>query len=157
MSRTRQYNPSNSSSVTIDDECITKFNDFRMSRGKTKFVIYKITDDKKRVVVEDVSEDADWEVFRTKLADAKDAAGNPAPRYATYDVQYEIPGEGQRSKIIFISWVPQDTPTRLSMLYASTREVLKNAVNVAQSIHADDKSDIEWKSVLAEVSKGKGQ
>jgi cofilin len=43
------------------------------------------------------------------------------------------------------------------MLYATTREVLKNAVNVAQSIHADDKSDIEWKSVLAEVSKGKGQ
>lgn len=67
-----------------------------MSRGKTKFVIYKITDDKKRVVVEDVSDDADWEVFRTKLADAKDAAGNPAPRYATYDVQFEIPGEGQR-------------------------------------------------------------
>ena len=62
-----------------------------MSRGKTKFVIYKITDDKKRVVVEDASDDADWEVFRTKLADAKDAAGNPAPRYATYDVQYEIP------------------------------------------------------------------
>lgn len=87
---------SNQFSVTIDDECITKFNDFRMSRGKTKFVIYKITDDKKRVVVEDVSDDADWEVFRTKLADAKDAAGNPAPRYATYDVQFEIPGEGQR-------------------------------------------------------------
>lgn len=109
-----------------------------MSRGKTKFIIYKISDDKKRVVVEDVSDDADWEVFRTKLADAKDAAGNPAPRYATYDVQYEIPGEGQRyaffpfagirldttkqillcrSKIIFISWVPQDTPTRVSFFF----------------------------------------
>lgn len=43
------------------------------------------------------------------------------------------------------------------MLYASTREVLKNAVNVSQSLHADDKSDIAWKVVLAEVSKGKGQ
>lgn len=43
------------------------------------------------------------------------------------------------------------------MLYASSREVLKNALNVSFSIHADDKSDIAWKSVLADVSKGKGQ
>lgn len=43
------------------------------------------------------------------------------------------------------------------MLYASTRENVKNAVNVVSSIHADDPSDIEWKTVLNEVSKGKGQ
>lgn len=89
-------------SVTVDDECINKFNEFRLSRGKTKFIIFKITDDKKRVVVDDVSDDADWEVFRSKLEDAKDAAGNPAPRYATYDVQYEIPGEGQRYAAVVI-------------------------------------------------------
>ena len=42
-----------------------------------------------------------------------------------------------------------------SMIYASTREVLKNALNVVTSIHADDKSDIEWKTVLKEASGGK--
>jgi cofilin len=41
------------------------------------------------------------------------------------------------------------------MIYASTREVLKNALNLAVSIHADDKSDIEWKTVLKEASGGK--
>lgn len=41
------------------------------------------------------------------------------------------------------------------MIYASTREVLKNALNIANSIHADDKSDIEWKIVLKEASGGK--
>jgi cofilin len=145
------------SGVSIEDECITAFNEFRLSRGKVKFVIYKITDDKKRVVVEESSGDKDWEVFRSKLSDAKDAAGNPAPRFAVYDVEYEIPGEGIRNKIIFISWVPESTPTRLSMLYASTREVLKNAVNVVSSIHADSPADIEWKVVLADVSKGQGK
>lgn len=86
-----------------------------------------------------------------------------------------------RSKIIFISWVPSDTPTLVSdhpvnvlgqelplgqdsstdlytqwsMIYASTREVLKNALNLSASIHADDKSDIEWKTVLSEASGGK--
>lgn len=45
--------------------------------------------------------------------------------------------------------------TQWSMIYASTRENLKNALNIHTSIHADDKSDIEWKTVLAEASGGK--
>lgn len=47
--------------------------------------------------------------------------------------------------------------SQLSMVYASTREVLKNALNVANSIHADDKSEIEWSAVLAEASGGKAK
>lgn len=41
------------------------------------------------------------------------------------------------------------------MLYASTRENLKQALNVTNSMHADDKGDIEWKTVLQEASGGK--
>lgn len=59
-------------------------------------MIFKVSDDKKRVVVEESSSDPDWEVFRSKLAGARDAAGNPAPRFAVYDVEFEIPGEGLR-------------------------------------------------------------
>ncbi|KAJ5091958.1 cofilin [Penicillium alfredii] len=144
------------SGVSIDDQCITEFNNFRMSHGKTKFIIYKISDNKKNVVVDEVGHDQDYEVFRTRLEAAADSNGKPAPRYAVYDVEYDLGGgEGKRSKIIFISWVPSDTPTLWSMIYASTREVLKNALNIATSIHADDKSDIEWKAVLAEASGGK--
>ncbi|KAI9374150.1 hypothetical protein BJX61DRAFT_541082 [Aspergillus egyptiacus] len=150
------------SGVAIKDECMTAFNDFRMTGGtkgsKPKFIIFKISDNKKDVEVEEVSEDPDYEVFRSKLEAAKDSKGNPAPRYAVYDVEYDLGGgEGKRNKIIFISWVPSDTPTLWSMIYASTREVLKNALNVHTSIHADDKSDIEWKTVLAEASGGKAK
>lgn len=67
-----------------------------MSR-KVKYVIYKITDDLKQIVVEEQSEEEDYEIFREKLASAKDAKGNPAPRYATYDVEYDLGGgEGKR-------------------------------------------------------------
>ncbi|KAB8258773.1 cofilin [Aspergillus pseudonomiae] len=147
------------SGVTIADDCLTKFNDFRMTGGskgeKPKFIIFKIADNKKEVVVDEVSSEQDYEVFRNKLAAAQDSKGNPAPRYAVYDVEYELGSEGKRSKIIFISWVPSDTPTLWSMIYASTREVLKNALNIHTSIHADDKGDIEWKTVLNEASGGK--
>ena len=43
------------------------------------------------------------------------------------------------------------------MLYATSRQTLKNAINPHTSIHADDKSDIEWKNVLKEASSGKAQ
>ncbi|KAJ5279689.1 hypothetical protein N7478_005061 [Penicillium angulare] len=144
------------SGVTIDDNCLTEFNNFRLSHGKTKYIIFKISDDKKTVVIDKVGHDQDYEVFRKDLEDAKDSTGKIAPRYAVYDVEYELAaGEGKRSKIIFISWVPEGVPTLWSMIYASTRENLKNALNLSSSIHADDKSDIEWKTVLKEASGGK--
>jgi cofilin len=144
------------SGVTINDECITAFNDFRMSRGKTKFLIFKIADNRREIVIDEVSQNPDYEAFRSTLEAVKDAKGHPAPRYAVYDVEYELGGgEGKRNKIVFISWVPTDTPTFWSMLYASTRENLKNALNIHSSIHADDKSDIEWNSILFEASGGK--
>ncbi|KAL4912403.1 cofilin [Aspergillus aurantiobrunneus] len=148
------------SGVTITDECINAFNEFRMSGGakgaKTKFIIFKIADNKKEVVIDDTSKDPDYEVFLSKLENAKDSKGNPAPRYAVYDVEYDLGGgEGQRSKIVFISWVPTDTPTLWSMIYASTKENLKNALNIHTSIHGDDKDEISWKVLLNEASGGK--
>ena len=60
-------------------------------------MIFKITDDKKTVVAEESGSEKDYEVFREKLVNAKDSKGNPAPRYAAYDVEYDLgSGEGQR-------------------------------------------------------------
>ena len=37
-------------------------------------------------------------------------------RYAVYDVEYQATGgEGSRSKITFISWVPDDAPQYVSL------------------------------------------
>jgi cofilin len=57
---------------------------------KPKFIIFKIADNKKEVVVDEISEEQDYEVFRTKLEEAKDSKGKPAPRYAVYDVEYSL-------------------------------------------------------------------
>jgi len=82
--------------VQIQDECITAYQDFSRSHGKTKYIIYKIADNKKEVVVDSVGKDQDYEVFREELANAKDSLDRPAPRFAVYDVEYELPGEGKR-------------------------------------------------------------
>lgn len=43
------------------------------------------------------------------------------------------------------------------MVYASSRETLKNALNgIAMSWQANDPSELEWTDLLKEASKGKG-
>ncbi|EZF22880.1 hypothetical protein H112_04370 [Trichophyton rubrum D6] len=101
------------SGVTINPECIEAFEKLRLGKGagRTKYIIFKISDNKKEVVVDEVSTNDDYEVFREKLANCKDSMGRPAPRYAAYDVEFQLEaGEGWRQKIVFISWVPAETP-----------------------------------------------
>ena len=57
-------------SVSISNECVTKFNELKLNK-KLKFIIFKLTDDYKEIVIEEASEDGDWEVFREKLINAE--------------------------------------------------------------------------------------
>jgi cofilin len=66
-----------------------------------KWIIYKISDDWKEIVVEETSNEGDWSTFREKLLNAKskDRKGKEGigGRYAVFDVQYELEGgEGTR-------------------------------------------------------------
>jgi len=147
------------SGVSISPDCVTKFNELKLNK-KIKYIIYKLSDDYKEVVVEEASEDGDWEAFREKLVNAtsKNKTGKvgKGPRYAVYDVQYSLAsGEGVRSKITFIAWSPDDAGITAKMVYASSKDALKRALNgIATEFQANDEDDIEWHSVLAKVSKG---
>jgi len=127
---------------------------------KIKYILYKLSDDYKEIVVEEVSEDGDWDNFREKLirATSKNKMGKEGkgPRYAVYDFSYDLAsGEGTRSKITFIAWSPDDAGIQPKMLYASSKDALKRALNgIATEFQANDEDDIEYQSVLHKVSKG---
>ncbi|KAJ5757934.1 Actin-binding cofilin/tropomyosin type [Penicillium nucicola] len=144
------------SGVTVTNECMTDFSALRSARGsnKPRFIIYKITDDYQSVVTEESSTEQDYEAFRSKLVSSVDSAGNPSPRYAVYNVEYDLGLEGKRSKIVFITWVPKETSTKVRMIYASTKEQVRKFLDVKASIHADEPDEIEWQTVLKEVSGG---
>jgi len=147
------------SGVSIAPGCITAFTDLKLNK-KIKYIIYKLSDDYKEIVVEDASEDGDWDSFREKLvaAQSKSKTGKvgKGPRYAVYDFNYDLAsGEGTRSKITFIAWSPDDAGIQPKMIYASSKDALKRALNgIATEFQANDEDDIEYQSVLAKVSKG---
>lgn len=87
-----------------------------------KWIIYKISDDWKEIVVEETSNEGDWAVFREKLLNAKskDRKGKEGigGRYGVFDVQYELENsEGTRNKITFVSWCPDDAPQYVSQRF----------------------------------------
>ena len=63
--------PANSlvSRANVSQECITTYNELKLSK-KYKYIIYKLSDDYKQIVVEDASDDKDWDNFREKLINA---------------------------------------------------------------------------------------
>ncbi|GAA87771.1 cofilin, actophorin [Aspergillus luchuensis IFO 4308] len=145
------------SGVSITAECINAYKEilYKRGAGKPAFVIYKISDDEQSIMVEECSPEKNYEAFLQRLTSAHDNDGKPAPRYAIYDVEYDLNEDGRRATTVFISWMPDVTPTRIRMLYASTKEQLRRALDVKVSIHADDLHDIEWKTILREASGGR--
>jgi hypothetical protein len=147
------------SRATVAQDCITAYNDLKLAK-KFKFIIYKLSDDYKEIVVEHTSTENDWEDFRSKLinAKAKNRAGveGKGPRYAVYDFQYDLAsGDGTRNKITFLAWSPDDAGVQPKMIYASSKEALKRSLTgIAVELQANDPDDIEYDSVLKIVSKG---
>lgn len=96
---------------------MSKFNELKLNK-KIKYIIYKLSDDNREIVVEEASEDGNWDNFREKLVNAKTknkAVGclpsyslwrpliflqgkeGKGPRYAVYDFNYDLAsGEGAR-------------------------------------------------------------
>lgn len=79
-------------------------------------------------------------------------------KYAVYDFEYEIGnGEGKRSKIVFFTWSPDTSSVRDKMVYASSKDSLRRALNgVAADIQGTDFSEISYDTVLEKVSRGAG-
>lgn len=55
--------------ATVSQECVTAYNELKLSK-KYKYIIYKLSDDNKQIVVDEASDDKDWENFREKLVNA---------------------------------------------------------------------------------------
>ncbi|KAA8911299.1 Cof1 cofilin [Sphaerosporella brunnea] len=138
------------SGVGLAGDCVTTFEQLKLGK-KTKYIIYKLSDDKKTIIVEKTSEDVDYDNFLADLPEAD-------CRYAVYDFEYQLEaGEGKRSKICFYSWSPDDAPVRSKMVYSSSKDALRRALaGIHSEIQGTDPSEVCYETVLERVSKGAG-
>ncbi|KAG7126066.1 Cofilin like protein [Verticillium longisporum] len=145
------------SGASVSQECIEAYNDLKLNK-KYKYIVFKLSDDNKQIVIEEASESQDWETFRERLINAtsktKTGAVGKGPRYAVYDFQYSLAsGEGERNKIAFIAWSPDDAGIMAKMIYASSKEALKRSLTgLATELQANDPDDIEYDSIIKTVT-----
>ncbi|ODV81578.1 cofilin, partial [Suhomyces tanzawaensis NRRL Y-17324] len=137
-------------SVAVADESLTVFNDLKLGK-KYKFVIFALNESKTQIVVDSTSTDTDYDAFLEKLPENE-------CKYAVYDFEYEIGGgEGKRSKIVFYTWSPDTAPIRSKMVYASSKDALRRALNgISTDIQGTDFSEVAHETVLEKVSRGAG-
>ncbi|KAF8000649.1 hypothetical protein HF325_004438 [Metschnikowia pulcherrima] len=136
--------------LTVADESLAAFNDLKLGK-KSKFIIFALNAEKTQIVVDKTSSDDDYESFLAELPEDE-------CKYAVYDFEYEIGGgEGKRTKIVFYTWSPDTAPVRSKMVYASSKDALRRALNgIAADIQGTDFSEVAYDSVLERVSRGAG-
>ncbi|QLQ77936.1 hypothetical protein HG537_0A01830 [Torulaspora globosa] len=138
------------SGVAVADESLQAFNDLKLGK-KYKFVLFALNDSKTSIVVKETSTDQSYDAFLEKLPE-DDCL------YAIYDFEYEINGnEGKRSKIVFYTWSPDTAPVRSKMVYASSKDALRRALNgVSTDIQGTDFAEVSYETVLEKVSRSAG-
>ena len=106
------------SGVTVNDEVVTAFTAMKTKKAH-RFLLCSIDGEVKLTHSADPS--ATFEDFRAMLKDDE-------PVYAAFDYEWDHEDGGKRSKILFISWIPDTAKVKPKMLYASTKDAVKTAL-----------------------------
>jgi len=128
--------------VQVSSECITEFNEFKLS-AKYRYIFFKMSDDKRTIVLE--KKGGVEKTYKDFLAELP----KEDCRYAVLDFHYETENDGKRNKIIFYNWAPDTAPTRAKMLYAGTKnDFKKTLVGIALEIQGTDMAEVDEQEVI---------
>ena len=131
--------------VQIDSACLTEFNEFKMG-NKHRYLLFKMSDDKKSVVLEKKGDASQSYQDFVKALPAGDC------RYAVVNYEYTTESDGKRAKIVFINWAPEGAPIKSKMVYAGTKgDVRKAFVGVSVEIQGTDLSEVDEQEVLTKL------
>jgi len=139
-----------SSGVTTDAATVAMFEDFKLGKSidgkKLRCITFKI--ENSSTIVPDHkmpktdSSDADWETFTKMLPQDE-------PRYIVYDLHYETRDGRPQDKIVFIFWAPDNCSIKPKMLYASSKDAIRQSLNgISKEYQANDNADLDRKEVV---------
>jgi len=135
------------SGVGLHKDCVPAFELLKLKK-ESKYIIYKLSDDKKNIQVEKSSVEKDYDAFLADLPEKE-------CRYAIYDFEFEVSAtEGKRNKICFYTWSPDEAPVRSKMIYDSSKDALRRSLTgVGAEIQGTDFSEVAYETVLEKFVK----
>lgn len=74
-------------------------------------------------------------------------------RYFVYDFSYNTKEDGKRDKLLFLSWIPGTLKPKEKMLYAGTRNNVKQALQgISKDVELTELSDFSTKAFLERLN-----
>ncbi|CAM9355632.1 unnamed protein product [Heterosigma akashiwo] len=124
--------------VGVDDAVSAQFDEFKLQRApyNLRFYTYKIEDG--NITIDTTGpREATWDDFCENFQPGE-------PKYGLFDLEYETQDGRPTSKLVLLSWSPDDSNVRKKMLYAGSVAALKSVlVGVTVHITATDASEME--------------
>ena len=136
----------------IGDEIIHSYEEMRMGKGENK--------DKKFLVLkmQENSIQIDQELSQlSTLEELTDKLPSKNTRFICYHLSFEMPSqnensnirEGRRTKMMFLTWCPNETNVREKFQVAATVKTVKSKLNgLSVTIHCSIKDELDEKSMI---------
>eukprot|EP01098_Paradermamoeba_levis_P010213 TRINITY_DN4296_c0_g1_i1.p1 TRINITY_DN4296_c0_g1~~TRINITY_DN4296_c0_g1_i1.p1 ORF type:complete len:139 (+),score=44.25 TRINITY_DN4296_c0_g1_i1:188-604(+) len=129
--------------VQIDSKLIEEFGTFKMRASKGTYMVFRLSDDLGKIILHSSgATDATYDHF------VQNEFPSNEPRYAVCKINFNTE-EGERSKMVFFSWVPRGCTVKTKFVHAASIDALKKALNVRISVHASDLSGFDQELVIS--------
>lgn len=150
-----------SSGIDLNKKGLDLFEKMRIpgtgaNKVRYRCIVYRISDDKKEIMVE---AEIQQEANKDQEEQYKEIVQNHLPpdsgRYVVWDLKVKNPKSGEdNDKLVFMSWSPDNAPIASKMIFASSKEALKNKFKgISIFLDCSDTSDLDYEEVIGKCSK----
>lgn len=126
------------SGMKVNKECTPVFDELKMKKMH-RYILYKLNDTMTEIIVDETgARDETYDDFKNKLLAV---AERQECRYAVFDLDFMFNGQ-EKNKIIFFAWNPENAKTKPKMIYTSSKDYLKKALQLVIEVQATDADEI---------------
>jgi cofilin len=132
--------------IPTETECISEFNAMKLKK-EYSFITYGMDKDFSKIQIIDKGAATDsYDDFVSKLP-------LDECRYAVVNVKFSLENDGDREKLLFISWSPNKAKLKSKMLFASSKEDFrKQLVGASLELQANGAEDVTFECALAKCT-----
>jgi len=143
--------------VNIPNTVVDEYNTMKL-KHTYQYILLKLSDDYKQLLITKTVPKIKVEDDATAKQVYDEFIQEFEPKqcsYAIFDFHYKE-GEGDRDKLIFLSWCPNTASIKQKMTYSSCREdIKKKLIGISQEIQATDDDELSYSTVKSKLVTGR--
>ncbi|KAL8138619.1 hypothetical protein V2J09_004620 [Rumex salicifolius] len=128
--------------MKVTEECKNSFMEMKWKKVH-RYIVFKIDEKSRRVTVDKVGSAGEG------YSDLAASLPSDDCRYAVFDFDFVTVDNCRKSKIFFIAWAPSASRIRAKMLYATSKDGLRRALEgIHYEVQATDMSEMGFDVIL---------